>query len=47
LVPSYPGSEDSGADTAVIHKASGRFRLTFARLPDTVDPNNPQPAPQN
>src|SRR3989441_1688971 len=37
-VSRYPGSEDS----AVIKKASGRFTLTFACLPDTVDPRGPK-----
>jgi hypothetical protein len=37
-VSRYPGSEDSGGNSAVIKKASGRFTLTFACLPDTVNP---------
>ena len=41
-VSRYPGSEDSGGNSAVIKKASGRFTLTFACLPDTVDPRGPK-----
>ena len=37
-VARYPGSKDSGGNTAVIAKANGQFTLTFACLPDTVDP---------
>jgi hypothetical protein len=37
-VSRYPGSEDSGGNTAVIAKDSGRLMLAFACLPDTVDP---------
>jgi len=42
----YPGSEDSGGNTAVIAKGSGRLTLTFACLPDTVDPRGPKGAPR-
>jgi len=41
-VSRYPGSEDSGGNTAVIAKGSGRLTLTFACLPDTVDPRGPK-----
>ena len=41
-VSRYPGSEDSGGNTAVLKKASGRVTLTFACLPDTVDPRAPK-----
>jgi len=41
-VSRYPGSEDSGGNTAVLKKASGRVTLTFACLPDTVDPRGPK-----
>src|SRR5713101_4511184 len=37
-----PGSEDRGDNTAVIAKSSGRLTLTFACLPDTVDPRGPK-----
>ena len=41
-VSRYPGSEDSGGNTAVIAKDSGQLTLTFACLPDTVDPRGPK-----
>src|SRR5712664_2973032 len=41
-VSRYPGSEDSGGNSAVIKKARGRFTHTFACLPDTVDPRGPK-----
>lgn len=41
-VSRYPGSEDHGDNTAVIAKDSGRVTLTFACLPDTVDPRGPK-----
>ena len=45
-VSRYPGSEDSGSNTAVIAKGGGRVTLTFACLPDTVDPRGPKGAPR-
>ena len=45
-VSRYPGSEDSGGNTAVIAKGSGRLTRTFACLPDTVDPRGPKGAPR-
>jgi hypothetical protein len=41
-VSRYPGSEDSGSNTPVIAKDSGRLTLSFACLPDTVDPRGPK-----
>jgi len=41
-VARYPGSKDSGGNTAVIAKANGHFTPTFACLPDTVDPRGPK-----